>query len=110
MNPDGSEEKLHMKRKEAWFGPPDSDTWENWSNVVSWDKLPAIPDRCIERTSRPGPRIWSEIERLEREKGMAWSLLVCGVADTRKLKLRELSHNIKVRSKPLTARLIANIE
>ncbi|KAJ5951199.1 uncharacterized protein N7479_009612 [Penicillium vulpinum] len=69
MNPDGSEEKLHMKRKEAWFGPPDNDDWENWPNVVPWDKLPAIPDRCIDKFSRPGPWIWKEIERLEREQG-----------------------------------------
>ncbi|KAJ6157167.1 hypothetical protein N7497_006052 [Penicillium chrysogenum] len=68
MNPDGSEETLHMKKKEALFGPPDSDTWENWSNVVPWDELPAIPDRCIERFSCPGPLIWSEIDRREREQ------------------------------------------
>ncbi|KZN83681.1 hypothetical protein EN45_107870 [Penicillium chrysogenum] len=69
MNPDGSEETLHMKKKEALFGPPDSDTWENWSNVVPWDELPAIPDRCIERFNCPGPLIWSEIDRREREQG-----------------------------------------
>ncbi|CAP93289.1 Pc16g06190 [Penicillium rubens Wisconsin 54-1255] len=68
MNPDGSEETLHMKKKEALFGPPDSDTWENWSNVVPWDELPAIPDRCIERFNCPGPLIWSEIDRREREQ------------------------------------------
>ncbi|OQE16576.1 hypothetical protein PENFLA_c027G07784 [Penicillium flavigenum] len=99
MNPDGSEEILHMKRKEAWFGPADSDIWQNWSNVVPWDNMPAIPDLCIERTSRPGPWIWSEIERLEREQVLAWSLLDCGMADTRKLELKDLSHNIKASCK-----------
>ncbi|KGO74142.1 hypothetical protein PITC_022000 [Penicillium italicum] len=68
MNPDGSEEKLHVKKRKAWYGPPDSDDWEDWSDEVPWDKLAAIPDLCVARTSRPGPRIWMEIERQEREQ------------------------------------------
>ncbi|KAJ5827462.1 hypothetical protein N7447_004225 [Penicillium robsamsonii] len=75
LNPDGSEEKLHMKQKRAAYHPPNSLVWEDWSDIVAWDKLPAIPDRCLEKISRPAPWFWAEFERREQQRGMAWSLL-----------------------------------
>ncbi|KAJ5494525.1 hypothetical protein N7463_010612 [Penicillium fimorum] len=95
LNPDGSEEKLHVKQKRAEYHPPNSLAWEDWSDNVAWDKLPAIPDRCIEKISRPAPWFWTELERRERQRGMTWSLLVCGIADTRKSQLKAPSESTK---------------
>ncbi|KAJ5383146.1 hypothetical protein N7517_001057 [Penicillium concentricum] len=95
LNPDGSEEKLHVKQKIAEYHPPNSLVWEDRSDKIPWDKLPAKPDRCIENISRPAPWFWTELEQRERKRGMAWSLLVCGIADTRQSQLKEPSDNTK---------------
>ncbi|KAJ5158958.1 uncharacterized protein N7500_008609 [Penicillium coprophilum] len=71
LNPDSSEEKLHLKQKKAEYRLPNGFFWEDWSDKVPWDKLPAIPDRCIENISRPPAWFWTELERRERERPSA---------------------------------------
>ncbi|OQE37948.1 hypothetical protein PENCOP_c009G04454 [Penicillium coprophilum] len=68
LNPDGSEEKLHLKQKKAEYRLPNGFFWEDWSDKIPWDNLSAIPDRCTEKISRPPAWFWTELERREWER------------------------------------------
>ncbi|KAJ5799337.1 uncharacterized protein N7518_001405 [Penicillium psychrosexuale] len=93
INPDGSQEKLHVKKKTAYL-PPYSGTWEDCSGEVDWDTLPEIPDLCIATGSRPTPWIWEEIKRLEQEEGMVGSSVACGIANATKPQLKQPNDNM----------------
>lgn len=45
MNPDGSEELLHVKQKRAEYCPAGGEYWVDCSKEVDWNTLPEIPDR-----------------------------------------------------------------